>query len=517
MRRSAVLRWIISAVASGVAGAAIASCGGDSPTTPTQSNETVQVTVTIVDPGNLTLDAIGATLQLTATVTTTGTRAPSVKWGSSNTSVALVSDEGLVTALGNGTTKITARAGTASAAVDVAVDQVPSALVLLETPLNSAVGLLFRVTVVLLDRLGQLSTDATDSIRVVLGNNPSGGLLGGSTTVVPDTGFAEFLLTLDSPESGYTLQILAPFDTVTSSPFDVAGAPDRVRFHNAGGAQIGALFDGNNQVFQNDFGRVLTDSVVQMVFDSSVTSNEITAFTQGRPPVLLNPAMWTDAADTIDVTFPPVIRIPVTVWIVRGPFDFQRDHAVTQSVITAAVWSVERMGVEFESFDIVDATNDPDAPSLFNTTTCQQKSLAESAIGKVAGRINLYYVSTVDGGTDRGYTCAGGDVIFMAEFSGQELLVHEIGHSFGLGHVDNLTGYDRTNVMHSASNTREYFTEGQVFRAHFNSFTALNQLYGVVPSEVRTCPESFADVTCLALILRLWPDGRFPANAGLRP
>lgn len=495
----------------------MASCGGDSPTTPTQPAETAQVSVTIVDPGNLTLDALGATLQLTAKVTATSGAPPAVKWRSSSTSVAQVSDSGVVTAAGNGTATISASAGTARATIDVTVDQVSAVLVLVESPLNSAVGSSFRASVILFDRLGSPATNAADSVSVVIGNNPSGASLGGVTTAVPDTGVAEFVVTLDAAGTGYTLQVFASFDTVTTPPFDVAGVPDLVRFHNSGGEEIGALFDGRNQIFQNDFGRVSADSVVQMVFDLSTISNEITAFTQGRPPVLLNPVLWTGAADTIDVTFPPVIRIPVTAWIIKGPFDPLRTRAITQSVITADIWTRERMGVEFESFDIVDATNDPDAPALFSTTACEQRSLAETTIGKIAGRINIYYVSLVDGGTDRGFACAGGDVIFMAEFSGQELLVHEIGHSFGLGHVDNLTGFDNANVMHSASIQREHFTEGQVFRAHFNSFTALKQLYGVVPSEVRTCPESFADARCLALILRLWPDGRFPANTGLRP
>jgi hypothetical protein len=179
---------------------------------------------------------------------------------------------------------------------------------------------------------------------------------------------------------------------------------------------------------------------------------------------------------------------------------------------TAEIWDAERMGVEFGAVTVVNATADPDAASLLKTTECQQQPAAETLIGKTSGQINIYYVEGVDGGFDRGYTCPGG-ATFMASLSKPDLLGHEIGHSFGLGHVDGLPTFDQTNVMHSASNVRKYLTEGQVFRSHLDPLTALNKIYGVVPVETRSCPGQTVSGTCIGLETRLWADGPIPPGS----
>ena len=44
------------------------------------------------------------------------------------------------------------------------------------------------------------------------------------------------------------------------------------------------------------------------------------------------------------------------------------------------------------------------------------------------------------------------------------------------------------NIMHSASNTRQYATEGQLFRAHLNPTSILDAVYNARPGELtRTC------------------------------
>ncbi len=102
----------------------------------------------------------------------------------------------------------------------------------------------------------------------------------------------------------------------------------------------------------------------------------------------------------------------------------------------------------------------------------------------------------------------------MGKNSGDELLSHEIGHAFSLTHVNADANFNVDNIMHSASNTRQYATEGQLFRAHLNPESILNALYNARPGEVtRFCAyNNTATFPCPAIQKRVWADGGFPPN-----
>ena len=112
----------------------LAGCGGgdSSPTSPTPSTPTptppppptpVATSIT-VNPSSYTLPAIGATVQLTATVRDQNNNpmtGQAVTWTSANTAVATVSGTGLVTAVSNGTSQIRAQSGNASGTANITV------------------------------------------------------------------------------------------------------------------------------------------------------------------------------------------------------------------------------------------------------------------------------------------------------------------------------------------------------------------------------------------------------------
>jgi hypothetical protein len=106
-----------------ILGACSDSGGGTPPLPPTPVATTVNVS-----PSTSTLDALGATVQLTAQVRDqSGTpMATNVTWSSSSTAVATVSTGGLVTAAALGSTTITAMAGSASGSATITVDQLPA-------------------------------------------------------------------------------------------------------------------------------------------------------------------------------------------------------------------------------------------------------------------------------------------------------------------------------------------------------------------------------------------------------
>ena len=83
-----------------------------------------------------------------------------------------------------------------------------------------------EVKVEALDTLGNVLTDFSGTVRVVLGSSASGGRLSGTTSVAATSGVAFFdTLVINQAGSGYTLVASAPgFGSVASAPFTVFGA-----------------------------------------------------------------------------------------------------------------------------------------------------------------------------------------------------------------------------------------------------------------------------------------------------
>lgn len=150
-------------------------------------------------------------------------------------------------------------------------------------------------------------------------------------------------------------------------------------------------------------------------------------------------------------------------------------------------------------------------------------------IQPIAGRINVYIVNKVitvsgGGGSDWGDTCSP-NVIGLGSDASDGTFIHELGHTFSLAHIDPvcggppLPGFDVNNYMACDSGTRQYFTEGQIFRSHVTPFvnsgqpgSALNVVYTTARMglPVRDC--DIAKEPCPALQRRLWADGALPAN-----
>ena len=97
---------VVTAVGNGTATITVTTASGS-------KSATCTVTVSIATTGvslnktSVTLDSVGETVQLTATVSPSNAANKSVTWKSSNTAVATVDANGLVKAVGNGTTTIT--------------------------------------------------------------------------------------------------------------------------------------------------------------------------------------------------------------------------------------------------------------------------------------------------------------------------------------------------------------------------------------------------------------------------
>lgn len=305
------------------------------------------------------------------------------------------------------------------------------------------------------------------------------------------------------------------------------GGCDSVIVRNVGG-EVGLLVDGRNRsdgAIVNDRGRArdatgeISINVGSLTSASSPNRNEAIAFGEDRATVRVN-TNWTDSTgDEFPVTLGNRLSLPVTVWIVQGPFDSQRDHAIDACIETASIWDDERMGILFSNFQIRDATNDPDIDdAILNSVGGDARNWDDFSddIGFDPGRINIYWINTVNGSTTTGWSDFGARIV-MGQNTGDELLVHEIGHAFSLRHpqgcVGSTTNFDATNVMWPCSSSRQYLSEGQVFRCHFNTSSSVNALYNSRSGQpTLNCLGATQTPGCPGLIRRLWNDGGYPAN-----
>ncbi len=486
----------------------VAGCGGE-PSAPDPTVQRIEI-----EPAALTFNALGATADLSVRVLNPAGETLSVPigWTSSSNGVARVDADGTVESVGNGSATITASSGGVRAEVLVEVAQTLERAEFEDLPPALLQGVPRTVVVRLLDPLGRLVEWAEGTLRLVAENG--GFTLDGNPETQVRSGEAVFAdLAFDG--LGFDQRLIATFDnrTLLSPTFDLVSAFDRITAVGDTPLPVGFLLDGvAGGAFQNDLPFAPVDSIAEVGAFRGILPGEVVAFAPERAP-LIHPVTWSDGPDSIEVELPEPVKVDLAVWIVKGPFAEQAAWAGEALERTRLIWAAERYGIEIDSVEVIDATQDSDASQFFDFSGCSERGNAQNRIGARAGRINIYYVERVDGGRDRGRTCpVGGTFVVMAERSGDELLAHELGHVFGLIHVDGLTeSFDQSNVMHSASSRRAFLTEAQVFRTHFDNGSALN--IGQPPGQrpVRPCPGLAGTPECPSIEVRIWADGVFAA------
>jgi hypothetical protein len=315
--------------------------------------------------------------------------------------------------------------------------------------------------------------------------------------------------------AGYVAEGYGPDAVIMCAP--VAGTAT-LRFVSGTGAPNGALVsDRSSTPTASHLGFATAADNVNVGARSGL--GEVITFSRDRP-VALQPALWatTFGNQTVSVPFANVFDTAVTIWVVAGPFATTQQTALTLWQTAQQIFVDERLGVHLSPVEIVDATTNAKAAS-YAAFSCGAGNAGVTSlaadIGARPGRINVYLVGLVDGSTSRGNACAiGGGFVAIAAGSGAELLAHELGHDFGLEHIDDLfADFNPSNVMHSASNSRQYLTEGQLFRAHLRPNSAINQVFGLRPGlPTRNCDRDTLTLDCPAIARRLWADGGFPPN-----
>lgn len=289
------------------------------------------------------------------------------------------------------------------------------------------------------------------------------------------------------------------------------GGCDTIRVNGGDGSEIGILVDGTaSGSVHNDDRATGADGTSIAVGNFDSGTGDVIAYTVGHAPTLAS-ATWTANADAITVAFEPKYRVKFKVWVVQGPFADGQTKAVNACIRTSQIWRDERQGTGFSTFDIVDSTGNATAAN-YTAFDCSKVAGIKADIGFDNAAVNTYWVNTVDFGsgaaTSNGVWC-GGNVLAMGWNTLDHLFSHEVGHAFSLDHVNSLTTFfDTTNVMHNASNSRSFLTEGQTFRAVVNSGSVVNSLAGRT-TPTRNCGNTTAtnDAACPAVQKRIWADG----------
>jgi len=213
------------------------------------------------------------------------------------------------------------------------------------------------------------------------------------------------------------------------------------------------------------------DTVIRLLPRSADgTSEEVTAFTVGHPPVaVLRP--WTDGVDTVRVAFRPPIEVPFTIWIA---YDFDTTAARARHDLAAldGFWGTQMTGLR------VGRVRVDSAPSLFFECGGDTRGYYDRAT------INVYYMKYVTPPE-----ACDAHIIRMhqtnpASFLGEYALIlaHEAGHTLSLDHV-----FDTGNVMWPQSPPGRGLRTGQIYWMHFHDWGALNAVVGVHPAGERNC------------------------------
>lgn len=291
---------------------------------------------------------------------------------------------------------------------------------------------------------------------------------------------------------------------------------------NAPGAAVGILVDGRWNNAEVDDQRFVispagaTASQALGAMRSSLLGNEVLSFAATRAPTQ-HSTPWTAVKDIFSQSMVDTVRVPITVWILTAPGTFlaQAVQAASTVIQAGALFDQERLGLDFNTIELRDETNNTNRGAFLNVTAL---NALETQIGHINGRFNVYWVQAVNGNTGSGTgEAAHGDSIAVGFNSAPGLLAHELGHNLALDHIDGDNRFDGTNVMMSVGGTRLFLTEGQAYRAHIRSISAIRstQVYGIRPTMpiIDTCNISSTTRNCPKPDKRIWADGAtWPAN-----
>jgi hypothetical protein len=299
----------------------------------------------------------------------------------------------------------------------------------------------------------------------------------------------------------------------------------------AGGDEVIVMYDARtaDRCADDEFKRSTGGTPMGDLRSQGSCNSELAIFSENHAMVLEQTA-WTDGPDTLTISLPPLIDVPVSVWIANGASaQAAKDHMKR----TNELYRMNRVGVRF-LFNVKNVSDNPAAVSIImsgiDATTGDPKCTPDIAKIQQSAfytpkTLNVYYVDL----NFRGRNCAllstpaqsecpeapnqpkgDGNINFFGTDANRATLAHEFGHALGLrpgpcgGHTDKLADFDSRNIMKGVDGdeNRDHFTLGQVFRmnTHADRWGGTMLIEnGLRPGPGRHCAPMFASDKCPAL------------------
>lgn len=305
-------------------------------------------------------------------------------------------------------------------------------------------------------------------------------------------------------------------------------APDRINFENTSGNEIGVLLDGRDSLGTFNDRVIFTQVVPGIDIETDIIGDqlggEIAAFTRNRMPSINYPVTFQEGTDVELVHFENEVFLNFTVWIISVDLINTVSNRMSETLDALLwadqYWQQERLGLRLGAVRFVDVTNSASAATNMDyggPLDTDYFDRVSTFIGYDPGRINIYLIRQVNGSRTLGFAPVDGDQIVMGMYTGApDILMHQISHCFSLVHVDNVAGFNSSNVAHAGGSpfsNRKYFSEGQTYRVHASPGSAVNDTYNVRPGAYQyDCPDNVSSPRCPAISQRIWLDGLGIAN-----